>query len=78
MVAVQLPLSEAVLRAPEGLESPEAVAEDPDCLLVCCCVSLVEAEGDLSVGLKCLCGMDLRVASMLPLPLPTLAVSILA
>ena len=42
------------------------------------CVSLAEAVGDLSVDLKCLCGMGLLVASMLPPPLPTLAVSILA
>ena len=45
---------------------------------MCSCVSLVEAVGGLSVGLKCLCGMGLQVASMLPLPLPTLAVSVWA
>jgi hypothetical protein len=37
----------------------------------------VEAVGDLSVGLKCLCDMG-RVVASLPLPLPTLAVSVLA
>jgi hypothetical protein len=76
-VAVQQPLSAAVLRVLEDLASPWAAAEDPGCLLVCCCVLPVEAVGGLSVGLKCLCGMGLLVASMLPLPPPTLAVSIL-
>ena len=52
-------------------------AEDPDCLLVCYCVSLVEVVDGLSVGLKCLCGMGLVVAS-LPLPLPALLASVWA
>ena len=77
-MVVQQPLSGAVSHALEDLESPWAAAEDPDCLLVCYCAFLVEAVGGLFVGLKCLCGMDLLVASTLPLPLLSLAVSILA
>lgn len=83
MEASQLPLwlEEVYLlpmRAQEEPDSLWAAAEDPDLSLVYRYVSLEAVVGDLSADLKYPCDMGLLGALMLPLPLPTLAVSTLA